>query len=765
MAVRWPARLNCGWQHPMFLCGTYWALPMHIADGQVRSPAAHGSRPRAPPRPGMQVAPAQRVPASWPAEWTMSEEEFQQAAAKREVRRAPDRPLGWLGGGWTGPVPAGEPGLAVAADGVDSRRHLRLGLGFAHKRIHKAQGRLAASLLHLSGRRQWPGLCTPRPLLHPPAPQRAERHHVHLKRRRQRQKEEMLEHLGTVLAGLVPALHGGAPVWQRYSPLLRELALEWAADGGGRGAGCEGGQEGGASSSGSGGAGQGGGEGAGDAATRTLLARMPPRLAGVIRVEHLEAALGAALPGGSRVAAAVGSIPCSERGCAAWAGPTCWEQQAHLAHRRMPLNKQCCTLPPMCPLAGLPGSPLAPPPGPISLAAAPNAAGVASRLLFDWSMIPAALDPAFGGQLADADVVRAGAGAINLRALRKRVQVEGFALALLQLLPRLRRRQQRRRHGCQAGAPAALVAGAGGSAAAPASPSAPASASAAAAAAAAGAAATGEGEGDKAAGTSGGVGGGVRAAPLVLVDFGSGGGNLGLPLAWLFEEAGAALVAVDFKPAAVNMVKARAVAAGLARVEAAAGAIEDYAGPADAVLALHACGGATDRALQQAAARRAAFIVSPCCIGKINLERANGRGGGGGGGGGRDGAGGGEAAPTFGAPALPPLSRPRSRALGPALTALAGGRREGARSGAGAAGAAGPAAVAALFGSIAKVADFSHTEDHGYPELACAAKAHVELDRALAAGEAGYEWRLARLPMPELTAKSDVVVGWPRELD
>jgi hypothetical protein len=63
--------------------------------------------------------------------------------------------------------------------------------------------------------------------------------------------------------------------------------------------------------------------------------------------------------------------------------------------------------------------------GPIQLAAAPSPEAVAARLLLDWSAMPAVVDPAIGGQLADRDVVAAGhsSGRMNLRALRKRAQV------------------------------------------------------------------------------------------------------------------------------------------------------------------------------------------------------------------------------------------------------------------------------------------------------------------------------------------------------
>ena len=39
-------------------------------------------------------------------------------------------------------------------------------------------------------------------------------------------------------------------------------------------------------------------------------------------------------------------------------------------------------------------------------------------------------------------------------------------------------------------------------------------------------------------------------------------------------------------------------------------------------LALHACGSATDHALLQAVRQRAAFVVSPCCVGKLKFSLA-----------------------------------------------------------------------------------------------------------------------------------------------
>lgn len=65
---------------------------------------------------------------------------------------------------------------------------------------------------------------------------------------------------------------------------------------------------------------------------------------------------------------------------------------------------------------------------PIQLAAAPSVAEVSQQLLFDWSQMPQVVDPAYGGQLGNAGAQHE-AQRINLRALRKRVQVRDSFLA------------------------------------------------------------------------------------------------------------------------------------------------------------------------------------------------------------------------------------------------------------------------------------------------------------------------------------------------
>ena len=108
--------------------------------------------------------------------------------------------------------------------------------------------------------------------------------------------------------------------------------------------------------------------------------------------------------------------------------------------------------------------------------------------------------------------------------------------------------------------------------------------------------------------------GGSKRRPTI-VDFGCGTGNLLLPLAAQHPEAD--FVGLDLNPRSIDLLSARARDAGLANVAARVGLIEEYEGPCDLALALHVCGSGTDAVLLQAQARGAAFVVAPCCIGKL----------------------------------------------------------------------------------------------------------------------------------------------------
>jgi SAM-dependent methyltransferase len=111
------------------------------------------------------------------------------------------------------------------------------------------------------------------------------------------------------------------------------------------------------------------------------------------------------------------------------------------------------------------------------------------------------------------------------------------------------------------------------------------------------------------------------AKMLRVVDFGSGSGNATLAVAWLLRER-CHFVLLDMKPVAVQLAEQRvSLVSGLSEtVSAVAGRIEDYSDDFDIGVAVHACGMATDFAQLQCVARRAPYLLVPCCVGKINID-------------------------------------------------------------------------------------------------------------------------------------------------
>ena len=110
------------------------------------------------------------------------------------------------------------------------------------------------------------------------------------------------------------------------------------------------------------------------------------------------------------------------------------------------------------------------------------------------------------------------------------------------------------------------------------------------------------------------------ATAPTIIDAGCSTGSLLLPLAHAFPQA--TFVAVDLKSGSLARLRERADAAGAElsrRVVTWEGRIEDYDGPCDCVVSLHACGGASDAALQLAHQHSAPFAVSPCCVGKLSF--------------------------------------------------------------------------------------------------------------------------------------------------
>jgi SAM-dependent methyltransferase len=114
-------------------------------------------------------------------------------------------------------------------------------------------------------------------------------------------------------------------------------------------------------------------------------------------------------------------------------------------------------------------------------------------------------------------------------------------------------------------------------------------------------------------------------ATPTIVDAGCSTGSLLLPLACSFPHI--RFVGIDLKAKSLALLRKRASSSGLSELQVSTweGSIEDYAGPCDALISLHACGGASDAALQLAVQRAPAgiravpFAVSPCCVGAVAM--------------------------------------------------------------------------------------------------------------------------------------------------
>jgi hypothetical protein len=364
----------------------------------------------------------------------------------------------------------------------------------------------------------------------------------------------------------------------------------------------------------------------------------------------------------------------------------------------------------------------------------------------DWGALPASVVPALGGSKKAAKAER--------RLVKKRVEVDSFAAVLLPLLRRLADRQRA-----------------------------------------------------------------AARRPLRVVDFACGSGALLLPLAVVCRAAAVDVdfIGVDMKPTCCRLLDDRAAAAGLAgavrsqccMVEQFLGVARDGAivtataagcddgsataapvGGVDVVLGLHACGNATDHIQELALRLGAAYLVSPCCIGKLSFSM---RGGTSFSTGARPWAGGGSDAAAAADAARYVISHPRSQWLAAGVATYCGGAApvDGGSlpDAAAVAMAAVRASPEALVRSLVRLADISTVEqaagsdddaqppagsdavadeahDRCYPRrlrAARLAKLHVELDRSMRARENGYATQHFKLLGHDTAqlSKSDLLLGLP----
>lgn len=205
-----------------------------------------------------------------------------------------------------------------------------------------------------------------------------------------------------------------------------------------------------------------------------------------------------------------------------------------------------------------------------------------------------------------------------------------------------------------------------------------------------------------------------RTRRVFIYDMGCGTGNLCLPLAHALPHC--TWVAVDAKQDSIARCAERARRAGLTNVMAMHGDIvqsarQPGAPPVDIAMGLHVCGSGTDLVLDVATSARAVFVVSPCCVGKMNV---------------------------VGCACGPKSALIRARLATEEFSILA---------------------AAADFAGDSHVSGYDANSPTG--ALPRASKAVVEFDRAAAATEKGYTVHLVKLLHPEACVRNDLLVGWP----
>lgn len=100
-----------------------------------------------------------------------------------------------------------------------------------------------------------------------------------------------------------------------------------------------------------------------------------------------------------------------------------------------------------------------------------------------------------------------------------------------------------------------------------------------------------------------------------IVDFCSGGGHVGIVLAYLLPNS--RVVMIENKEESMHRARERVRTLNLRNVILYQCNMDYYAGDFDLGVSLHACGVATDLVLQKCISRGAAFVSCPCCYGAM----------------------------------------------------------------------------------------------------------------------------------------------------
>ncbi|CAN8208994.1 unnamed protein product [Coccothraustes coccothraustes] len=101
----------------------------------------------------------------------------------------------------------------------------------------------------------------------------------------------------------------------------------------------------------------------------------------------------------------------------------------------------------------------------------------------------------------------------------------------------------------------------------------------------------------------------------LIVDFCSGGGHVGIVLAYMMPSC--QVVLIENKELSLIRAKDRSDELGLNNIWFIQANLDYFNGTFNIGVALHACGVATDMVIEHCLRARAAFVISPCCYGFI----------------------------------------------------------------------------------------------------------------------------------------------------
>ncbi|XP_073457974.1 glutathione S-transferase C-terminal domain-containing protein isoform X1 [Aquarana catesbeiana] len=101
----------------------------------------------------------------------------------------------------------------------------------------------------------------------------------------------------------------------------------------------------------------------------------------------------------------------------------------------------------------------------------------------------------------------------------------------------------------------------------------------------------------------------------IIVDFCSGGGHVGIVLAYMLPLC--QVVLIENKEESLIRAKERSDGLGLSNIWFIQANLDYFIGAFNIGVALHACGVATDMVIEHCIAARAAFVICPCCYGFI----------------------------------------------------------------------------------------------------------------------------------------------------